>query len=378
MYVGNFKGVLPHGKGKYTWSDGTIYEGDWEDGKITGKGQIIWSSGAQYEGDFAGGYIHGFGTFTGSDGSIYRGSWRMNVLHGVGKKQYCNSDIYEGNWKEGVHEGSGRYSWNSGNVYIGSWKGGKMCGRGVMKWADGDLFDGLWLNGFRHGYGIYRFVDGGYYFGTWSQGLKDGKGLFYPAGSKHPYLKKLSSSCNYDNDGKNLLSLNSEGKSQKSIVKRSLSEKISVGGFLKSSSRISHGGVSLKENCSSSDSARDILFHDSSCTLFNSSEVGQQESQEGNTLVYEREYMQGVLIKEKMRNYAEIPRKHKEHNKFHADQVKKNSCIDIFEGRRSHYLRLNLQLGIRYISGSRSLLLLFLSVHKITVYIQLLTRVYCG
>lgn len=327
---------------------------------MTGKGQIIWSSGAQYEGDFAGGYLHGFGTFTGSDGSIYRGAWRMNIVHGVGKKQYCNSDIYEGTWKEGVHEGSGRYSWSSGNVYIGSWKGGKMCGRGVMKWANGDLFDGLWSNGFRHGYGIYRFADGGYYFGMWSHGLKDGKGLFYPAGSKDPYLKKYCSSRDYDKDGKNLLSLDSEGKAQKSVVKRSLSEKLSVGGFLKSSSRISHGGASLKENWSRSDSARDFLCQDSTCTLSNTSEVRQHESQDSNTLVYEREYMQGVLIKEKMRNYAELPRKHKEHNKFHADEVKKSSCIDIFEGHWSQYLRLNLQLGIRYFAWSHRCLLLVL------------------
>ncbi|PON92325.1 Phosphatidylinositol-4-phosphate 5-kinase [Trema orientale] len=349
VYLGNFKGVLPHGKGKYIWSDRTVYEGDWEDGKMTGKGQIVWLSGAQYEGDFAGGYIHGFGTFTGSDGSIYRGSWRMNIVHGVGKKQYCNSDVYEGTWKEGVQEGSGRYSWNSGNMYIGSWKGGKMCGRGVMKWANGDLYDGLWLNGFRHGYGIYRFVDGGYYFGTWSQGLKDGKGLFYPAGSKHPSLKKWCSSRNCDKNGKNLSSLKSEGK--RSSIKRSLSEKISVGGFLKSSSRISHGGASLKENWRRSDSARDFLCHDTSCTLSNSSEVGQLELQDNNALVYEREYMQGVLIKEKIGNYAEVPQEHKEHNKFHADEVKKKSCIDIFDGRWSHYLRLNLQLGIRYTVG---------------------------
>lgn len=46
-----FKGVLPHGKGKYTSSDGTTYDGDWEEGKMTGKGRIIWSSGATYDGD---------------------------------------------------------------------------------------------------------------------------------------------------------------------------------------------------------------------------------------------------------------------------------------------------------------------------------------
>ncbi|KAF4362174.1 phosphatidylinositol 4-phosphate 5-kinase 8 isoform X1 [Cannabis sativa] len=348
VYIGSFQGALPHGKGKYTWSDGTAYEGDWEDGKMTGKGQIIWVSGAQYEGDFAGDYLHGFGTFTGSDGSIYRGLWRMNIVHGFGKKQYCNSDIYEGTWKEGVHEGNGRYSWNCGNMYIGCWKGGKMSGRGVMKWANGDLYDGLWLNGLRHGYGIYRFADGGYYFGTWSNGLKDGKGLFYPAGSKHPYLKKWCSSRNSENDEKNLLP---EEKPQRSIVKRSLSEKISAGGILKSSSRISHRGVSFRETWSRSDSSREFLCNDSSCALSHAYGGSQNLSQDNDASVYEREYMQGVLIKEKIRSHAEIPRKQKEHKAFHADEVKKSSCYNIFDGHWSQYLRLNLQLGIRYTVG---------------------------
>jgi len=28
VYLGSFKDELPHGSGKYTWSNGSIYEGD--------------------------------------------------------------------------------------------------------------------------------------------------------------------------------------------------------------------------------------------------------------------------------------------------------------------------------------------------------------
>lgn len=352
VYVGNFTGILPHGKGKYTWSDGTVYEGDWEEGKMTGKGKIVWSSRASYEGEFSGGHLHGFGTFIGLDGSVYMGYWRMNILHGFGKKQYCNSDIYEGLWREGVHEGCGRYSWNSGNTYIGSWKDGKMCGRGVMKWANGDLYNGLWLNGLRHGYGTYKFANGGYYYGLWNRGLKDGKGMFYPAGSKHPSLEKCCSSHEYNDDGNSLLScsMNSEEQSAKRVsVKRSLSEKISIGGILRSSSRISHRSktASLNENYSPCDpSGDDFPCHNPSCTSFHTSEEGQHES-DNNNLVYEREYMQGVLIKERIKNYAEISQKCKQQNKFQENDSKKSSWLGIFEGHRSNFLRLNLQLGIR-------------------------------
>ncbi|CAL2236346.1 unnamed protein product [Prunus armeniaca] len=351
VYIGNFKGILPHGNGNYTWSDGTAYEGDWEEGKMTGKGKLIWTSGAQYSGDFSGGYLHGYGIFTGCDGSFYQGSWRMNIQHGMGKKQYCNSDIYEGSWKEGVHEGSGRYSWNSGNAYIGSWKDGKMCGRGIMKWENGDLFNGFWLNGLRDGSGVYRFADGGYYFGTWSRGLKDGKGTFYPVGTKHPSLKKWCSSLDYCNDGTSLSGLlNSEESRAQPSVKRSFSEKLSFSGLLRNSSRISHKAMSLDKNWTHCDPSQEFIRYDSLCALSHASEEGQPEAQD-NSSVYEREYMQGVLIKEKASNHTEISRKSKQRNKI-AVMQEKRSCIDIFGAHsRSYYLMLNLQLGIRYTVG---------------------------
>lgn len=356
IYLGYFKGTVPHDKGKYTWSDGTVYEGDWEGGKITGKGKISWPSGATYEGDFAGGYLHGFGSFTGPDGSIYVGAWRMNIQHGLGSKQYCNSDSYEGSWKEGAHDGTGRYTWNTGNTYIGNWKSGNMCGRGVMKWANGDLYDGVWLNGFRDGSGIYKFADGGLYIGTWTRGLKDGKGTFYPAGSKHPPLKKHSSK-GHKGKGKSVISHTvsfnpEECESPKPSVSRSVSvSERSTGGFPRNSGRISHRDTSLNEAGKASDTSKEFISHDTSGILTSTSDEGQHEVQESSTVVYEREYMQGVLIKERARNYTERPHKNKTRSKFSVNEVKKRSCVDIFESHRSYYLMLNLQLGIRYTVG---------------------------
>lgn len=318
---------------------------------MTGKGCIIWSSGAKYEGDFSGGYLHGFGTFIGPDRSVYKGTWRMNIRHGVGRKEYPNSDIYDGSWKEGVHEGNGRYCWNSGNTYIGNWKGGKMSGRGVMKWENGDIYDGSWLNGHRHGSGIYRFANGGYYFGTWSKGLKDGKGKFYPAGSKHPSLNLFSDTLGSDDSERRILSQTSsmsskELKTLKPRVKRSVSEKISVGGILRSSGRISHRTTSLDEGSIFCDCDKGLICKNS-CKFLHASDEGQSKEHEGSTVVYEREYMQGVLINEITRNSAELPRKGKKQSKFSMKEVKQSSCVDIFEGHKSYYLMLNLQLGIR-------------------------------
>ncbi|MBA0614349.1 hypothetical protein Godav_014655 [Gossypium davidsonii] len=353
LYVGDFKEVLPHGKGKYTWSNGIVYEGDWEAGKMTGKGLLLWPSGERYNGDISGGYLHGFGTLTSPDGSMYEGQWRMNIQHGFGRKKYSNSDVYEGEWKEGEHEGNGRYFWNNGNKYTGNWKRGKMHGRGVMEWVNGDKYNGCWLNGLRHGSGIYQYADGGYYFGTWTRGLKDGKGVFYPAGSKRPSLKKFCISLGYDNGPKSVLSqcssLNLEGSTvKKRSVRRSVSEKISVSGVLRSSGRISHKSA---ESSRHSDSSRESMHHYSSGTFSFDSDGGQSEAQESTAVVYEREYMQGVMIKERVRGYTELPKKAEKKTKHHAKETKKSSCFGIFKGKNSYHLMLNLQLGIRYTVG---------------------------
>ncbi|KAL1336357.1 hypothetical protein AAHE18_10G057300 [Arachis hypogaea] len=303
-------------KGNYKWLDGTIYDGDFESEKMTGKGLIRWPSGSNYEGEFSGGFLHGNGTLTSSSGCTYRGGWRMNAQHGIGKKEYSNSDVYDGLWKEGVQEGCGKYSWNNGNTYIGNWKNGKIEGRGVMKWTNGDTFDGFWMNGVRHGSGVYRFADGSVYIGTWNNGLRDGKGTFYPAGTKLPSLKNLCTSLETEHF------IASKSKP----VKRSLSENIPVVSRLSSRPK-SQRTLSL-------------------------STTTEWTLQDQSDLVYEREYAQGVLIMERIRDCSVSSVKNKsQNNKFSVNHVEKSSYMDIFKAHRGYFLNLNLQLGIRYTVG---------------------------
>ncbi|AAF27664.1 putative phosphatidylinositol-4-phosphate 5-kinase; 11335-7537 [Arabidopsis thaliana] len=347
VYSGQLKGTLPHGKGKYAWPDGIIYEGDWEEGKISGRGKLMWSSGAKYEGDFSGGYLHGFGTLTSPDGSVYAGAWRMNVRHGLGRKEYCNSDVYDGSWREGLQDGSGSYSWYNGNRFIGNWKKGKMSGRGVMSWANGDLFNGFWLNGLRHGSGVYKYADGGFYFGTWSRGLKDGSGVFYPAGSKHPSLKKWHRHFGYDDTGNFLLSHNStiniDDLRTSKAVSRSLSELTTTSGLTRTSERYPD------DYWSTSDPPRDFMHHGPSSKSARSVDSGQSEIRDKNPIVFEREYMQGVLIKERI--MSSIDMSHRARPLNLTKEVTVSACVSFLGGKWNHYLMLNLQLGIRYTVG---------------------------
>lgn len=354
-YYGDFAGALPHGKGKYTWSDGTVYEGDWEEGKMTGKGRMVWTSGSTYEGDFSGGYLHGHGTFTAPDGSTYDGAWRMNTKHGFGRKKYSTSDLYEGSWKEGLRQGSGKYIWSSGNVYIGSWSAGKMCGKGLMKWTNGDIFYGFWSDGLRDGSGLYRFADGGAYCGTWSRGLKDGRGTFYPPGTRHISLKKWCRTAGYDANISSELSHSSslgleEHRTGGPRIKRSVSEYVSHGNLRRSSSEIS-SRAPLDRDWVLSDIPQELSLQDTSSKSFLKSNDDQLDKAEEHDIVFEREYMQGVLIRERVMKNARKSHKAKPGNKFSVKEVKRNSCIKISNDNQSHHFMLNLQLGIRYSVG---------------------------
>ncbi|KAM0844649.1 hypothetical protein ACQ4PT_056901 [Festuca glaucescens] len=182
FYQGDLRGDLPHGQGKFLWTDGGMYEGAWARGRAAGRGKFSWPSGATYEGDLAGGYMHGQGTYIGEFGDTFAGLWANNLRHGRGTQAYANGDVYDGHWRDGLQDGHGRYIWRQGHEYIGTWKAGEMHGCGTVIWADSDRYDGSWEDAKPKGQGTFRWADGGMYIGTWCQesGVTHAKGVYYP------------------------------------------------------------------------------------------------------------------------------------------------------------------------------------------------------
>ncbi|PNT65470.1 hypothetical protein BRADI_4g43037v3 [Brachypodium distachyon] len=184
FYQGDLRGDLPHGGGKFLWTDGSMYEGSWRRGRASGRGKFSWTSGATYEGDMAGGYMHGHGTYIGEFGDTFGGTWANNLRHGRGTQAYANGDVYDGHWRDGLQDGHGRYIWRHGHEYIGTWKAGEMHGCGTVIWAEGDRYDGSWEDARPKGQGTFRWADGGMYIGDWSQessgGATHAKGVYYP------------------------------------------------------------------------------------------------------------------------------------------------------------------------------------------------------
>ena len=66
-----------------------------------------------------------------------------------------------------------------------------------------------------------------------------------------------------------------------------------------------------------------------------------------SNVVWEREYIQGVLVKERTKNNAKVLSKKEQQRIFLMEEMKRKSTLDIFESRKSNYMMLNLQLGIR-------------------------------
>lgn len=358
-YSGSLLGSVPEGSGKYIWSDGCKYEGEWRCGMRHGYGKLQWPSGAVYEGDFSGGYMHGTGTYTRCDKITYKGRWRLNLKHGLGYQVYPNGDVFEGAWIQGSPEGPGKYTWANGNVYLGNLKGGKMSGKGTLTWTNGDSYEGNWFNGMMHGFGIYTWSDGGCYIGTWTRGLKDGKGAFYPKGGRLPagqemYLNALRKrGLLPDLRKQNQVShIHHSSSVDMGVAKvsgnrgsrRNSSDKPASGNLLNLEQSRSTN-VSLERRWSLEVSIEKVMGHDFSLD-------GREYEEDINSPILEREYMQGVLISELVISdtFSPSSKRVRRRQKKLAREIKRIGET-IIKGHRSYDLMLSLQLGIRYTVG---------------------------
>lgn len=68
-----------HGRGKFLWSDGRIYEGQYKNNKKEGFGIFNWPSGARFEGTWVNGKQHGKGKLI-INGVERKGKWENGRL----------------------------------------------------------------------------------------------------------------------------------------------------------------------------------------------------------------------------------------------------------------------------------------------------------
>jgi hypothetical protein len=135
-----------------------IWNGPCEGGPAQGDGLLEWRfteagepRGERYVGSMARGRMHGVGTFLDAQGTVYQGEWQEGRENGLGLRVWVIGR-YEGQWREGKRHGRGIMFWINGNLYRGEFREDLPEGLGEYFSVEGGWFRGTWLAGcFREG-----------------------------------------------------------------------------------------------------------------------------------------------------------------------------------------------------------------------------------
>jgi len=131
-----------------TYSDGSTYTGLIKDGKRHGHG--VWQSkNCQYEGEWQADSQHGQGRQSWSDGRVYDGQFQAGRFSGFGKMVWHTQNgllVYEGEYKDDLKDGQGKFIWPDGRTYDGEWSQGKRHGKGTYITAKADRKVGFWVD----------------------------------------------------------------------------------------------------------------------------------------------------------------------------------------------------------------------------------------
>ena len=165
IYQGEFKDDAANGYGIF--SNGMItFEGYWVKDLQEKYGIEIWKDGSIYKGEYSEGKKVGIGIYTWEDGTRYEGMWDNNTFNGFGIFYYTNDRIYLGEWKDKKKQGFGEFIWPE-KKYIGYFSNDKKDGLGIIIWKNGLKAQiGFWKDGKQSGFGKFMNKKKAY-FGLW-------------------------------------------------------------------------------------------------------------------------------------------------------------------------------------------------------------------
>ena len=102
-YCGEFKvtenqPVVREGTGIMHFSNGSVYEGEWQGDKMHGKGKLTYANGSSYDGQFENGQYCGDGTLTFSDGSMCQARFLNDKPQGPSRMVDANGHSWVAVW----------------------------------------------------------------------------------------------------------------------------------------------------------------------------------------------------------------------------------------------------------------------------------------
>ena len=119
-----------------SWSyENYTYTGLFKNGQWSGLGELVWSGkylGHRYVGEFVNGQRHGHGTYTYPDGTIQSGTFENNVYQETQAQ---------------IEDEDADLTWEDGSSYVGEVEAGLPHGFGTLTLAVGDSMYGSFVNG---------------------------------------------------------------------------------------------------------------------------------------------------------------------------------------------------------------------------------------
>ena len=128
----------PHGLGTLRFSSG-FYRGAFQNGLRHGSGLMIAITDGKktvYDGNFADDLFQGLGKFTYSNGDEYIGQWNKNLKEGEGTYRTTTGTCFIGTFLDDKME-RGKIQFGNGDSYCGSFKNNKFFGKAVYMFANG-------------------------------------------------------------------------------------------------------------------------------------------------------------------------------------------------------------------------------------------------
>lgn len=147
-YEGKFVNEIPEGKGKETFSDGSIFEGTFSKGYRVGPGVYKFADGSTLSGVWSHDVINGTGVFTTSEGDRYEGTFDNHLICGKGVYKWQGSISYVGEFANNQRNGSGTMTWEeNGLKIIGNWRRDKLHRKAKFVLPDGTTHLTNWRRG---------------------------------------------------------------------------------------------------------------------------------------------------------------------------------------------------------------------------------------
>jgi len=109
------------------FSDGHLYNGEYNLGQREGQGMFVWPYGAKYEGSYYQNKRNGMGVYVYADERKYQGEYKGDRPHGYGVEfDKDGTVLYDGNWAFGEfigdqHNLTSASSIAGGSIISGGW-----------------------------------------------------------------------------------------------------------------------------------------------------------------------------------------------------------------------------------------------------------------